>query len=497
MKFKTPTSHFLLFHMAIGWAGCLSLFAAEPELKSDLVNRRHAMMEKIGNRGMLILFSGDRRTYSRDINYEFRQESNLYYLTGIRQHGITLVLIPGNSSCREILFLPDRSANKELWTGKMLSATEAAEVSGIQNVWSSSEFEPFIDSVFYGRPYRTSRYSTTTEYSDFFSGLRQGNAEIFLLLESRPGLKGKLSKEYEFSDRLQKRFTGLQIKDASSFFHQLRVIKSPYEISQIRKAIDVTVQAHLEAMKNIRPEMWEYEIEALVEYTFKTHSSDWAFPSIVASGPNATTLHYQSSQKQIHDGELLLMDIGAEYNYYAADITRTVPVNGKFNKQQAEIYQLVLDAQRAALRIIKPGLPISSVHQNAVEVIRKGLFKSGLITSEEGDQYRVFFPHGTRHFLGLDTHDVGHSERLQSGMVITVEPGLYVRDDSLNRLLEKGVTAQQLDTIRRSVEKYKSIGVRIEDDVLVTDEGYELLSKELPREITEIEALMADSGNSR
>ena len=215
-------------------------------------------------------------------------------------------------------------------------------------------------------------------------------------MESRPGLKGKLSKEYEFSNRLRKRFTGLQIKDASSFFHQLRVIKSPYEISQLREAIDVTVQAHLEAMKNIRSEMWEYEIEALIEYTFKKSSSDSAFPSIVASGLNATTLHYQSSQKQIHDGELLLMDVGAEHNYYAADITRTVPVNGKFSKQQAQIYQLVLDAQRAALAIIRPGLPISSVHQKAVEIIRKGLFKMDLITSEEGTQYRVFFCYLTR-----------------------------------------------------------------------------------------------------
>lgn len=495
MKLKLQAARLLLFYVAVGCFNLPSLFAIEPILKSDLVKRRHTIMEKIGKQGMLILFSGDQKTYSRDIHYEFRQESNLYYLTGIRQQGATLVLIPGNSLYREILFLPKRNAHKELWTGKMLNTSEATEVSGIQNIWDSSEFEAFIDSVFYGRPYRTERYSPNTEYKKFFSALRQGNAELFLLLESHPGLKGKLNKEYEFSSHLRKRFTGFQTKDATAFLNQSRVIKSPYEISQLRKAIAITIEAQLEAIKNIRSKIWEYETEALIEYVFKKHSSDPAFPSIVASGPNSTTLHYQSSERQIGSDELLLMDVGAEYNYYAADLTRTVPATGKFNKEQIEIYQLVLDAQRAALKTIRPGLPTSNIHKKAVEVIRKGLVKLGLTTSEKGDQYRVFFPHGTSHFLGLDTHDVGHGEHLKSGMVITVEPGIYIREDSLDRLIEKGLSQNKLSQVRHSIEKYMSIGVRIEDDVLVTDGGYELLSRELPREIEDIEKLMSKVEN--
>ncbi|MFQ5929405.1 MAG: aminopeptidase P family protein [Acidobacteriota bacterium] len=476
---------------ALACLACATLFAYDPELKSDLAQRRQAVMEKMGNRGMLILFSKKLRPYSGDVVYEFRQENNLFYLTGIRQRDITLALIPQNSSYREILFLPDQNPRRELWTGKMLSPEEATEISGIENVWSASEFERFIDSVLYGRPYRTNRYLQSREYRDFVKDLQRGEAEVFLLMEPRPGLTGEMSREFEFANRLRERFTGIQVKDASKIFDQLRVIKSPYEIKQLQEAIDITVEAHLQAIKHLHPGAWEYEIEALIEYVFKRRNSfDWAFPSIVASGPNATVLHYQESQRQTKDGGLLLIDIGAEYNYYAADITRTVPVNGQFTTEQAEIYQLVLDAQNAAMALVKPGSSLSAVHQKAVEVLKEGLFRLGLITDKSGDQYRVFFPHGVGHFLGLDVHDVGRREHLQPGMVLTVEPGIYVRGDSLERLAGRGVVQEELEKIRAALNKYMHIGVRIEDDVLVTEDGYELLSKDAPREIAEIEALV-------
>ena len=354
-------------------------------------------MEKMGNRGMLILFSADVRPYAGDVSYEFRQENNLFYLTGSRHPETTLVLMPQNSSRREILFLPDRDPRREVWDGKMASPEEVADTSGIQTVWSSSEFDSFLDSVLYGRPYR----SRASQFEDFFADLRKGEADVYLLMEPKPGLNGEVSEEFRFANRLRERFTGIQIKDASQIFQQLRVIKSRYEVKQLQEAIDITTEAQLEVMKILHPGLWEYEVEALIEYVFKKRNSfDWAFPSIVASGPNATTLHYQKSQRQIQYGELLLMDIGAEYNYYAADVTRTVPVNGTFTPEQAAIYQLVLNAQKESIALVKPGVPILTVHQKATQVLKEGLFRLGLITDPSTNQYRVFFLHGVGHFIG-------------------------------------------------------------------------------------------------
>ena len=449
------------------------------------------MMEEMGNRGMLILFSADSARYSGDVDYEFRQENNLYYLTGIRQPNITLVLMPQNSDRREILFLPAPNPERELWTGKMLTAQEAGEISGIETVWSASEFDRFIDSVLYGRPYRSSRSS---EYEKFFADLQEGDADIFFLLESKPGLKGAITEEFQFANRLRDRFTGIRIKDASPIFHQLRMIKSPYEIKQLQESIDITIEALSEAAKSIHPGTWEYEVEAIIEYVFKRRNSfDWAFPSIIASGPNATTLHYQRSERQTQRDDLLLMDVGAEFNYYAADITRTVPVGGKFTSAQATIYQLVLDAQNAAIEAVKPGSSFRKINQAAVEVLKEGLHRLGLITSTTSDQYRIFFPHGVGHFLGLDVHDVRHGELLKPNMVLTVEPGIYVRGDSIARLATQGVDEDDLEKIGPAVAMFMNIGVRIEDDIRVTETGYELLSHDSPRDILGVEMMIMNN----
>jgi Xaa-Pro aminopeptidase len=361
-------------------------------------------------------------------------------------------------------------------------------MSGIETVWNASEFDSFVDSVLYGRSYRSNH---SPEYEKFFADLQEGEADIFFLLESKPGLKGELMEEFQFANRLRDRFTGIRIKDASPIFHQLRMIKSPYEIRQLREAVDITVEALSEAMKILHPKVWEYEVEAVIEYVFKRRNAfDWAFPSIVASGPNATTLHYHKSQRQTQENDLLLMDVGAEFNYYAADITRTVPVEGKFTSNQATIYQLVLDAQKAAIEGVKPGSSFRTINQAAVEVLKKGLHQLGLITSTTSDQFRVFFPHGVGHFLGLDVHDVRHGELLKPNMFLTVEPGVYVRSDSIERLASQGVNEHDLERIRPAVAKFMNIGVRIEDDVRVTETGYELLSHDAPREISDVEAMI-------
>ncbi len=371
-----------------------TLFANDPDLRADLVQRRQSVMEKMGNRGMLILFSADVRTYSGDVAYEFRQENNLFYLTGIRHPETTLVLMPQHSSRREILFLPDRDPRREVWDGKMASPEDITAISGIQTVWSSSEFDSFLNSVLYGRPYR----SQSSQYDDFFADLQEGVADVYLLMEPKPGLTGEVGEELRFANRLRERFTGIQIKDASQIFQQLRVIKSPYEVKQLQEAIDITIEAQLEVMKILHPGLWEYEVEALIEYVFKKRNSfDWAFPSMVASGPNATTLHYQESQRQIQDGELLLMDIGAEYNYYAADITRTIPANGKFTPEQAAIYQLVLNAQKESIALVKPGVPILTVHQRRRMCSRKDFFALGSLPTHQQINIVCSF------FMGWDT----------------------------------------------------------------------------------------------
>jgi len=468
-----------------------TLFANDPDLRADLVQRRQSVMEKMGNRGMLILFSAEVRLYSGDVSYEYRQENNLFYLTGIRHPETTLVLMPQNSSRQEILFLPDRDPHRELWDGKMASPEDVGDISGIQTVWSSSEFDSFLNSVLYGRPYR----SQSSQSDDFFADLQKGVADVYLFMEPKPGLTGEVGEEFRFANRLRERFTGIQIKDASQIFQQLRVIKSPYEVKQLQEAIDITIEAQLEVMKILHPGLWEYEVEALIEYVFKKRNSfDWAFPSIVASGPNATTLHYQESQRQIQDGDLLLMDIGAEYNYYAADVTRTIPVNGTFTPEQAAIYQLVLNAQKESIALVKPGVPILTVHQKATEVLKEGLFRLGLITDPSTNQYRVFFLHGVGHFIGLAVHDVRTGDHLRPNMVLTIEPGIYVREDSEERLVAQGVSEQELDKIRPALRKFMNIGVRIEDDILVTEDGYQVLSQTAPREIKEIERLMGARG---
>ncbi len=469
------------------------LFAGNLQLRTDLEQRRQAVMEKINNRGVLILFSADPQPHSGAANYEFRQENNFYYLTGIKQPHAKLILIPQNSSFREILFLPNPDPMSELWSGKMLSPDEAIQISGIQKIWSSAKFETFVNAMLNGQPTPTTHYYEVKS-QEFSSDLEKGEANVFFLLEHRPGLQTILSREFEWANRLRERFIGIRIRDATSIFQELRLIKSAYEIRQLREAIRITVQAHLEAIKTVQPGVWEYEVEAVTEYIFKKNKAlNRAFPSIVASGPNANVLHYGKSQRQTRDGDLIVIDIGAEYNYYAGDITRTFPVNGKFSPQQAAIYQIVLDAQKAAMALVKPGSSLPELNHTATEVLKEGLLRIGLIEDKFGDQYRAFFPHGIGHWLGLSVHDVGSpSARFRPGMVLTIEPGIYVREDTLQRLSRLGVNQATLKKIRPVLEKYQNIGVRIEDNFLVTEESYELLSKGVPREIHEIEALMKE-----
>jgi Xaa-Pro aminopeptidase len=470
---------------------------------TELSGRRARVGQSVGDKGILILFSTEPRVYTNDVDYEYRQENNLYYLTNLKQKGATLVLTPSNEVFPAILFLPRRSPAAETWTGHMYSAEEASQVSGIKEIWDASEFEPFLRALRNHQPYRpkaekilmssiTEESSAPFGFQKLFAAAAKNDAEIHLLV---PGAVDSLEyrQEQRFASEWAKSSSGYSIKDVTPTFASMRLRKSPYEIALMQHAIDITTEAHERAWVAAAEAKWEYEVDAQVAYTFKLRNADhWGYPSIVGCGPNATTLHYEESQGRVTPGELLLMDVGAEYDHYSADVTRTFPVNGKFSPAQAEIYQIVYDAQEAGALAARPGAVVSDVNRAATEVIKDGLLKLGLITKRDSDQYRIWFMHGTSHWLGMNVHDVGfYGTKLEAGMVFTNEPGIYIRPDALDNLPKTPDNAKFIEAVKPAFEKYKSIGVRIEDDMLITPTGVKWMTEALPRKMSDIEDFIA------
>jgi len=476
---------------------------------AELAGRRARVSESIGEKGILVLFSTEPRVYANDVDYEYRQENNLYYLTNLKQKGATLVLTSGNTALPAILFLPRRNPQRETWTGHMYSAEEARQISGINEIWEAGEFEPFMRALRNRQPYRpkpeqillsagtapmpnTTITANTLGLEKLFAAAGEGDGAIYLLV---PGGSDSLEyrQEQRFASEWAKSASGYSIKNATPIFAELRLRKSPFEIALMQHAIDITTEAHERAWLAAGEAKWEYEVDAQVAYTFKLRNADhWGYPSIVGCGPNATTLHYEESQGLVKPGDLLLMDVGAEYEHYSADVTRTFPVNGKFSAAQAEIYQIVYDAQEAAARAARPGNTISDVHRASQDVIKNGLFKLGLITDKNSEQYRIWFMHGTSHWLGMNVHDVGnYGNKLEPGMVFTNEPGIYIRLDALDNLPKTPENQNFIAAVKPAFEKYKSIGVRIEDDLLITPTGVKWLTEALPRKMSDIEDFIA------
>ena len=472
---------------------------------TELANRRARVAEAVGPSGILILFSTEPRVYTNDVDYEYRQENNLYYLTNLKQKGVTLVMTPSNEVVPAILFMPRRNPAAETWTGHMYSAEEASQISGIREIWEASEFEPFLRALRNRQPYRpkdekilmTSTIApgesgAPTGFEKLFAAAGKNDAEIHLLV---PGAGDSLEyrQEQRFASDWARSASGYSIKNVSPVFAQLRLRKSPLEIALMQHAIDITTEAHERAWVAAAEAKWEYEVDAQVAYTFKLRNADhWGYPSIVGCGPNATTLHYEESQGQVRLGDLLLMDVGAEYDHYSADVTRTFPVNGKFSPAQAEVYQIVYDAQEAGAKAARPGALVSDVNRAATEVIKDGLLKLGLITERNSSQYRIWFMHGTSHWLGMNVHDVGdYGTRLEPGMVFTNEPGIYIRPDVLDNLPKTAANEKFIAAVRPAFEKYKSMGVRIEDDLLITPDGVKWMTEALPRKMSEIEDFIA------
>jgi Xaa-Pro aminopeptidase len=532
----------------------------------ELAARRSRVAQEIGPKSILVLFSTEPRVYTNDVDYHYRQENNLYYLTNLKQKGATLVLMPGNPQSPEILFLPKRDPAAETWTGHMYSPEEARAVSGIGEIWEAGEFDPFMRALRSRQPYRPkpeaqlltgdgatraaqpvtppvpmaeqttaqagaatparpvtgqspvnlttqnatatrpqaaaaqtaqgmgASAATTTGFERLFAAMGAGEAELYLLV---PSQREESSREYRqeqaFAGQWARSATGFNVRNAWPIFTRMRLRKSPMELQILQHAIDISIEAHERSQALANRAQHEYEVDAEVLYTFKRRNAEnWGYPNIVGCGPNATTLHYIESQSPINGNQLLLMDVGAEYEHYTADVTRTFPVSGKFTPEQAAIYQIVYDAQEAAGRATRPGVTLNDVHKAALDVVKDGLLRLGLITDRDSDQYRIWFMHGTSHFLGMNVHDVGTREtRLESGAVFTNEPGIYIRTDALDYLPKTPENERFIAAVRPAFEKYKGIGVRIEDDLLVTDNGAKWMTAALPRSIADIENFIA------
>ena len=454
----------------------------DAERHAELEKRRAAVAAKMADNSIMVLFSAEPRLYTNDVDYVYRQENNFYYLTGLKQQNATLVLTKTAGSVTQTLFLPKRNPLREAWEGKMYSREQAIQVSGLTQIVDASEKDAFIEAV-------KSRGKFTSKDGKVSIS---GAPTLYLLLpEGEQDNDGR--REFRVEHEMSKALTEYKVENAQPIFAGLRHIKSPYELKMLQHAIDITTEAQLRSMAMVGRAQWEYEVHAEVEYTFRRRNADfWGYPSIVGCGSNATTLHYVESQSPIKKGELLLMDVGAEYEHYTADVTRTFPVNGKFTKEQAEIYQIVYDAQEAVAKATKPGATMQQLGQIARETINDGLFKLGLVTDKKSRQVSYWFIHGLGHWLGMNVHDVGdYQSPLKPGMVFTNEPGIYIREDALDNLPDTPENKAFKEKVRPIFEKYKNIGVRIEDDMLVTDSGVEWMTAKLPRKISDIEAFMA------
>ncbi len=477
----------------------------DPELRAEVTSRRARVMEKLGPQAMLVMLAAEPRLYTNDVDYKYRQENNLFYLTGLEQEDIRLVLMPGNQNVREILFIPRRNPSQETWTGHMLGREEAETISGITTIRDGSEFDDFVKAILGGQPASVGNNQSSEEFSKFFSALQSDQAEVRMLLPPQAQGAGnqtsplaiEFRREAELVAGWTKTYPKTKFSSANPIFTEMRLVKSDYELRQMQKAIDISAEAHRTAMQLARPGKFEYQIEAEIERIFRIRGArGWGYPSIVGSGPNATTLHYHENSRQIGDGELLLVDAASEFNHYSGDVTRTFPVSGTFSKQQAEIYNIVLEAQSEAMKVIRPGATLPQVHARAVEVVKEGLLRLGLITDKTGQQFRTWFMHGTGHMLGMNVHDVNaQGTVLKPGMVFTVEPGIYLRLDALDYFPKNEANDQFVRAVRPAYERYRGIGVRIEDDVVVTETGFRNLSAAAPRTIPDIEALTRRAGS--
>lgn len=412
--------------------------------------------------GVALIPSATYKTKSHDTLFPFRQDSNFHYLTGYNEDGALLVLCNNHASLKSILFVTPNDPHTELWTGRRMSATDVQKLTGVDEVIPMTEMDGKLSEFLIGHK---------KLYIDLFC-----NANFFnKMVDQCRKLSPKRSKVGHRSPE--------QFIDLTPVIGKLRLFKDSSEIENIKLACEISNKAHKMAMAQAKPGMNESRLQALMEYIFKCEGAQGpAYGTIIAGGNNATTLHYENNDMLLVDGELVLIDAGCEYNFYASDITRTFPVNGKFTPVQRDLYQLVLDAQIKAIDNISCGLTLNQNHDFTARIMTEGLIELKLLEGSvdenmEEKKYKKYFPHGLGHWMGVDVHDNTPSEnekdeeiQFKEGMVFTVEPGIYIPlDDETTK------------------EEFRGIGIRIEDDILITKDGKENLTQSTPKSIEDIE----------
>jgi Xaa-Pro aminopeptidase len=494
MSIRTITRHGKTPWRRLGFAALLAVMTTTlvhaGEYQDDLKARRARLLQSLDAGTVMIAWSAPAKVYSTDVSYEYRQDSSLWYLSGLTQEETILVLMPGAATKKEVLFVREPNARREHWNGHTLTKEEVTAQTGVETVYFLSQFEPFITAMFNARAFGTKRGETTNEWDSFHAEVKAGRAKLALLFGSRPAPSQPLPEVYSWANKFRERFFGVSLKDAAPLVDGLRQVKTPYEHKVLERSVRISSDAHRAGMKATAPGKFEYEVEAAIEQVYLTNGAmSWGYPSIVGSGPNSTILHYGESSRKMEPGDLLLVDAAGNYQGLTGDITRTTPVSGAFSPVQKEIYQLVFAAQEAAISAARAGNKTQDIEKASEEVIKNGLLKLGLITDAKSEQFRTWYTHGICHWIGMDVHDVGDYERpLAPGMAFTIEPGVYIRQQALDDLKDTPDNRLFKERVAPAVLKYKNIGVRIEDSFLITEAGLKNLSASVPRTIEEVEA---------
>ena len=424
-------------------------------------NRRQKILDQIDN-GVALVPSASMQIRSNDTEFPFRQESNFYYLSGFNEPECLLLMLKNAKEEKTVLFLRERNPEMEMWVGKRLGVKDAAKVLDVDEAYDISDLEELLPGFLQGYNYL---YLDTFSDNQYINTVKKVSNQ---LLHKR---------DVDISPR---NFIHL-----NTLVEKERLIKDNHEIDQIKKAMGITTQAHHAAMAMAKPGMKEYEIQAIIEYIFKKEGSQHnAYESIVAGGNNANTLHYVENSSSLKNGDLMLIDAGCEWNYYASDITRTSPVNGKFSKPQQALYEGILDAQSKIISSIKPGISKQLLQERSQVLLTQVMLDLGIVKGSmdeliEKKVYKKYYPHGIGHWMGLDVHDTcpykdedAQEVLFEKGMILTIEPAIYLPEDDLD-----------------IPKEYRGIGIRTEDDILVTSKGYENLSKGIAKTVDEIEKM--------
>ncbi|MBK9494031.1 MAG: aminopeptidase P N-terminal domain-containing protein [Xanthomonadales bacterium] len=437
--------------------------APVPIARAEFVRRRRQLMKLAGEDAILILPAATERIRNRDSHYPYRQDSDFWYLSGCNEPEAVLVLVPGRKHGEMLLFCRERDAEREAWDGPRLGPEGAVDALGFDDAYAISDIDDILPGLIEGRRRVFYHFGREVEFDLKLIGW---------VNRVRALVKQGAESPHEF-------------QELGHLLHDLRLFKSKSELRLMQHSAAIASLAHRRAMQVCKPGMFEFEIEAELQYVFRKHAAVASYEPIVGGGANACVLHYRNNDARLSAGDLLLIDAGAEYQGYASDITRTFPINGVYSREQRALHDLVEAAQQAAMAQVFPGNAWIAPHDAAVQVLTEGMLRLGLLKGSLQDavskeSYRRFYMHKTGHWLGLDVHDVGdyrvggEHRLLEPGMVLTIEPGIYIAPGS------KGVA-----------QKWQGIGIRIEDDLLVTEHGHKVLSADTPRSADDIEAWMS------